>query len=345
MPSVLMTLNTKSPIRVALLTVPESTPMALYGLHEILGSVGFVWPMLTGEKAEVRQMKPELVSAAAQPVLSANGLMIEATAPLGAADIVIVADLALQPDCDPRGRWPVERAWLRERQAAGSVICSVCTGSVMLAEAGILDGIDATTHWAVREIFARHYGKVRLCPERILVPAGDEDRIVTGGGVGAWEDLALYLIARFVGRAEAVRIAKVFLLGDRCDGQLPFARARRSAHHDDRIVADAQAWIADHYMIDQPVSALVARSGLPERTFKRRFRVATGYTAIEYVQTVRIEEAKQLLETTNLPSTEVAANVGYEDATFFRRLFKRQAGVTPARYRRRFAGIGQIQGV
>lgn len=112
----------------------------------------------------------------------------------------------------------------------------------------------------------------------------------------------------------------------------------RSRRHEDAAIADCQLWIAHHYEAANPVARMVARSGLPERTFKRRFRAATGHTPVGYVQALRIEEAKQQLETTTLPTEEIGAAVGYEDPAFFRRLFKRHTGITPGRYRRRFGG-------
>src|SRR5690606_24924363 len=135
---------------------------------------------------------------------------------------------------------------------------------------------------------------------------GDGGRIVTSGGAASWEDLALYLIARYCGPREAVRIAKLFLFGDRAEGQLPFAGARPAQRHNDRVIADAQIWIAGNYGHANPVSHMVARSGLTERTFKRRFAAATGYTPKDYVQTLRIEEAKHLLETTAMATDAVA---------------------------------------
>ena len=205
----------------------------------------------------------------------------------------------------------------------------------LLAEAGLLDGLEATTHWSACPLFAAQYPEVDLRPERILVPAGPEHRVVTGGGYGAWAELALYLVARFSGRREAVRIAKIFLLGDRSDGQLPFASMIRPRQHSDGAIERCQAWVAEHYDTPSPVAGMVEQSGLSPRTFKRRFRAATGYTALEYVQTLRIEEAKHLLETTAEPTDEVALQIGYQDPASFRRRFKAQTGITPARYRQR----------
>jgi len=229
-----------------------------------------------------------------------------------------------------------------QSRITGAVVCSACTGSLLLAEAGLLEGEIATTHWAARDIFRRCYPGVRLAPERILSLAGEADRIVTSGGASSWEDLALYLVARFASNEEAIRIAKMFLFGERPEGQLLFAGARPARRHDDAVVARAQAWIVNNYACESPVAAMVAGSGLAERTFNRRFRAATGYSPIEYVQTLRIEEAKQMLETGGDPVERISFEVGYADPTYFRRLFRRRTGVTPARYRQRFSSVGCI---
>src|SRR5690606_4824824 len=112
----------------------------------------------------------------------------------GAVDVAIVTDLDLEPGIDPRGRWPAECDWLRRVQNEGALICSVCTGAVLLAEAGVLDGAEATTHWAAAPIFATRYPAVQLRAERILCVSGPNDRIVTSGGSGSWTELVLYLI-------------------------------------------------------------------------------------------------------------------------------------------------------
>lgn len=324
---------------IALLVLPESTPASIYGLYEVFQSVGHAWEGLTGEKPAGGRIHPRIVAKDGVAPSSSLGLPITPQAGLGDADVVIVSDLALPLDFAPGGRWPVEAAWLRDRYADGAVICSVCTGTVMLAEAGLLDGHVATTHWSMVDLMERHYPSVRLAPQRILTPSGDGARIVTSGGASAWADLALYLVARYSGGTEAVRAAKIFLLGDHNEGQLPFAGARKAQSHEDAIVADSQTWIAENYHRANPVALMTARSGLPDRTFMRRFKAATGYTPMDYVQTLRIEEAKQLLETGTASVEEIGFEVGYENPNFFRRLFKRMTGVTPARYRQRFSRI------
>jgi transcriptional regulator GlxA family with amidase domain len=329
------------PVSISLLALGETTPATLYGLQEVFSAVGVAWAELTGETGDTRRMQPRIVAAGKQPFMTVIGIPIAphaSIAEVDVSDIVIVTDLSLSPECDPRGRWPEEADWVRRQFARGALVCSVCTGAVFLAESGILGGCEATTHWSAAGLLGRHYPSVRVRPERILCPAGPEHRVITGGGASSWEDLALHLVARFCGAAEAVRIAKIFVIGDRSDGQLPFS-AMGSRSHEDAVIGQCQQWIAEHYGGPHPVSRMVARSGLPERTFKRRFKLATGYAPVDYVQALRMEEAKQILETSDAPTDAVAHMVGYEDPAFFRRLFKRLTGITPARYRQRFRFI------
>lgn len=328
-------------LTIALLALPETTPAALYGLYEVFLSVGRTWEELTGEPAEGRELTPRIVTADGLPVTSSMGFPIAPHGALGAADVIIVTDIVLPPEGPREGQWQRELDWIRDRFAAGAIICTVCTGTAVLAQTGLLAGEEATTHWSAVDYIGERHPDIRLSPQKLLVPAGPADQIVTGGGATAWEDMALYLVARLSSSKEAVRIAKIFLLGDHSEGQLPFAGARKPRVHEDRLIGNAQIWIADNYHRNNPVGLMVANSGLGDRTFARRFRDATGYSPMEYVQTLRVEEAKHMLETTDHSIELIAVQVGYEDPNFFRRLFKRSVGTTPARYRQRFSAIAR----
>ena len=335
------------PLSVSLLALPETTPTALYGLYEVFGAVGRVWEDFTGEAASARRIQATIVSPDGAPFECAMAVPITPGASLDGAvapDVVVVTDLQLAVNEDPRGRWPTVTPWIRRQFERGATVCSVCTGSVLLADAGLLDGSEATTHWSMVRVFRECFPAVRLCPERILSPVGPEHRIITCGGASSWEDLALYLVARYCGEAEAVRTAKVFLFGDRSEGQLPYAAMARHKRTDDALVADCQVWLAGNYASANVVSQLVERTGVAERTLKRRFKAATGQSPLDYAQSLRIEEAKHLLETTRLPTDEIGHGVGYQDPAFFRRLFKRRTGVTPARYRLRFHALAGRHG-
>lgn len=326
------------PLEVQILALPASAPMAIYGLFEVLGSAGRLWPRLTGRAIEGRAIHPTIVARVAQPFPSGIGIPITPQLALRdapAPHVIIVPDVELPMVDDPASAWSEEIAWLQAAAAGTAVICSTCTGSLVLAEAGLLAGRDAASHWSAEPVFRDRYPNVRYRPDRILCDSGLDGRLITSGGASSWQDLALYLIGRFCGAEEAARTSKIFLIGDRSEGQLPFAAMAQPRSHDDAAIAGAQAWIAEHYETANAVAAMEAQSGLSSRTFKRRFRQATGYTPVEYVQALRIEEAKQSLETGGGSVEEIAAEVGYEDPTFFRRLFKRHVGTTPARYRRK----------
>jgi transcriptional regulator GlxA family with amidase domain len=339
-----MAMTQGRPARASLLALPESSGSVLYGLYDVLSLAGHVWSQITGEPECSAGFAVEIVSPSTQLFRCFGGVPVAPQASLAArpkSDLVIVSDFAIPMDFDPTGQWSEAIAWVQGQHAAGATIAAVCTGSVLLAEAGLLDGGRATIHWAYEDLFRRHFPQVTLCLSEVLVTADAGARIVTSGGATSWEDLALHLVARFCGEQEARRVARAFLIGDRSEGQLPYAARTKPRRHDDRAIADCQEWIADHYAAPNPVTRMVECSGLPERSFKRRFRAATGFTPVAYVQALRMEEAKQLLETTDWPTDQIAAAVGYEDPAFFRRLFKRHSGVTPARYRQRCRGLGR----
>lgn len=334
-----------TPLKVSILALPESTPAALYGLYEVFSLAGVTWTQLTGEGEGKPLFDTAIVSADGQGFTCAMGTPIAPHAAIGEVDktdVIIVADLALTPDMDLRARWPQVKEWIRDQYDKGAIVCSVCTGSILLASAGLLEHRQATIHWSACSLLRETFPEVDVKPERIIVPAGDEHRIITSGGASSWEDLSLYLIARLTSRTEAIRTAKVFLFGDRTEGQLPYSMMGPAREHSDAVIADSQTWVAMHYGEANPVALMVRRSGLAERTFKRRFRAATGYSPMDYVQTLRIEEAKQMLETGDEATDLIAHSLGYEDPTFFRRLFKKRTGTTPGRYRQRFQSLARV---
>lgn len=328
--------------RIALLAAPETTPSVLFGLYDVLLSVGGVFPDMTvGEPGE-SLLDVVIVAASAEPFRCFGNVLVEphaAVADIGYVDVAVVCDMYTPIDTPPVGRYPKEIDWLRGVHGGGALVCSVCSGSLVLAEAGLLDGEACACHWAYRDLFRRHYPQVRLTPQSVLNIESEAHGIITAGGVTAWHDLALHLIARLCGREHAIRTAKVYLLAGHEDGQLPFTAMRRRIQKSDAVIADCQAWIAENYAAPNPVAAMTERSALKPRTFARRFRAATGYLPMEYVHGLRIEEAKQIIETESCGLDDVGYRAGYEDPTFFRRLFKRESGLTPAAYRKKFAGL------
>ena len=332
-------LHTSKPVSVDLLACQGVSASSLYGLYDVLASVGAGWETYVTGDAPRPRFKVRIVSDATTTFRCASGIPITPDASLGDAessDIIVVPGMSVSA-AEPLGEAYSELStWLRRAQSDGATIASACTGSLMLAEAGLLDDLEATTHWAFRDLFRRCYPRVRLRPEKSLCCSDVRPDIVTSGGTTAWQELALFLITRHAGLDEAVRAAKFWLLPDRGTLQAPYMAMPLGVPHDDETVRDCQVWISENYATRNPVGAMVRRSGLPPTTFNRRFRRATGYAAIDYVHTVRIEEAKQILETTEASIDNIGSEVGYEDAASFRRLFKRKSGLTPAEYRRLF---------
>lgn len=335
-------MRTEPPLPIAILAMAETTASTLYGMYDLFMSAGRDWPLLMDGTPGAPLFAPVVVSREGRPLRAANGVTLtpdRALADCPPPAAVCVPELAVVPGESIAGRFPAEIDWLRACHAGGSLLATACSGAVMLAEAGLLDGEDATTHWGFCAHLAREYPAVRVHPQRALVAAGEGQRLVMAGGGTTWLDLALYLIARLAGVDEAMHVARLNLIDWHHSGQQPFARLARSRQAEDALIADCQAWLADNYQRPTPVAAMVARSGLPERSFKRRFQLATGMSPMEYVHTLRLEEAKQMLEASTLAVEAVALELGYEDASFFNRLFRREVGLTPAAYRRRFGGM------
>lgn len=328
-----------APISIALLLLPQTTSSTLFGLFDMFASAGRDWSLVVEGAPGEGLAAPRLVAAGGEPVALWNGVPAQPEARLeqaGIPDLVCVPNFMFDPVEGIAGRFPAEAAWLRRCHEAGAVVASSCSGAFLLAEAGLLDGGEATTHWAYCEPMRRHYPGVTLRPNKVLAATGPGQRVITAGGGSSWQDLALYLVARLLGAEHAQRLARLYLVEWHGEGQLPFAVMARSRQSSDRLVAEAQEWLAAHYQEDVPVASLAARSGLSERSFARRFKEATGLAPLDYVHTLRIEEAKQLLERSTMAVEEIAAEIGYADGSFFRRLFRRRVGLTPATYRRKF---------
>jgi transcriptional regulator GlxA family with amidase domain len=328
--------NAKTALIVA---VPETAGSALYGMLDVLVSAGNLWHQLVGVEPEATLISPKIVSPIGDAFECGNGIPVRPELDIKdgpTADIIILPELWLAPDEDLKGRYPELMNWISACYRGGSSIYSACSGAIMLAETGLLDGRQATSHWGYQNLFRVSYPKVRFEPEPNLCFADQSGRIVTAGGTSSWHDLAIHIISKHCSTGEALRIAKVYLLKWHNEGQLPFETLVRRVSHADAMVRQCEEWLIDHYQDTNAVAGAVAHANAAERTLKRRFKAATGTTLMDYVQNLRIEEAKRLLETSQTPFDAIAAEVGYENPGFFRRLFKRRTGLTPSNYRRMF---------
>lgn len=341
---VMRTSAPRKPLEIAILTTGKTTSSTVYGMNDLLCSAGRDWPLITGGEAGQPLIKPTIVSASGEALEVANGGWVKPHRRLSddyRPDVVCILEIAIAPDSQFADELTREIEWLLAYWARGGTIAAACTGSLLIAEAGLLDGEDATTHWGFCEFAGRRYPQIRFHANRALVTSGEGQRLIMAGGGTSWMDLGLYLIARFCSMEEAIRVAKVHLIDWHEVGQQPYAVLSCRGQSEDAVISQCQVWVAEHYDRPSPVNQMMAQSGLSERSFKRRFKQATGMTPMEYVLTLRLEEAKQILETSDIPIEAVAEAVGYQDAGFFGRKFLDRVGMTPTQYRRRFHGLRQ----
>lgn len=223
--------------------------------------------------------------------------------------------------------------WLVRQHAGGASLAAMCTGSFMLAEVGLLDTRRATTHWAFAELFRRRYPQVQLNPQQILC---EDDRLITSGGASAAMDLLLHLIRRFASLELAQQCSRYLLIDNVRSEQSSYVLWSMPKRHGDQGILQVQNWLDEHFGEALLIDELACRFGFGVRNFKRRFKEATGYTPIAYLQTLRLEQAKQLLETTQMSLDSITYKVGYEDSNSFRRLFLKRVGLLPTAYRKKF---------
>jgi transcriptional regulator GlxA family with amidase domain len=222
---------------------------------------------------------------------------------------------------------------LKRLYAAGSTLAGICTGTFFLAESGILNGKTATTHWDLAATFLNRYPEVKLNTSRIITDEGD---LICAGGVYSALDLALYLVEKYASREVAINCAKTLIIDAGRESQSRYSIFTFQKKHKDDQILNIQEWMEANYKTQFTIEGIAASHGMSVRNFKRRFKKATGDSPLVYLQRLRIEAARHLLETGNKTVNEIAVSIGYEDTDFFRKLFKRYLDVTPQAYRQKF---------
>ena len=251
---------------------------------------------------------------------------------LAAADTVVVpgcADVSVPPPAEAIGA-------LREAARRGTRIASICTGAFVLAAAGLLDGLGATTHWVAADALARHFPEIDVRPNVLYV---DNGQILTSAGAAAGIDLCLHLVRRDHGSAAAADAARLSVVPlEREGGQAQFIVHELPPVPQGSIMEPALRWIEQNLETQLTVRQMAAHCGMSERTFNRRFREQTGTTPLQWLLRARVRRAQYLLENTGHGVERIAQQAGFGSPTAFRERFRRVAGVAPQAYRAAFRG-------
>lgn len=244
-------------------------------------------------------------------------------------DLLIIAGLGPVPE----GGFEFDEAlisWLKDCKDKGSAIASVCSGAFLLADTGMLDKRKATTHWQYAALFRQQFPKVDLQIESMLTHDG---HLFCSGGAYAFQDLCLYLIETFFSRALAEACSKLLMIDLAARSQLTFAGLQALKGHNDEQVLSIQNWMESNLTSINSIEELAERFNMSSRNLVRRFKVATNETPSSYMQKLRIEKAKHLLQSSKQNIETIASQVGYLDQQYFRTLFKKLCGLTPNQFR------------
>ena len=323
-------------LSVAVLAVSGGPSIGPAGFMDTLGKADRSWQLEAGA-AWSPLFDVTLVGLDSKPVRCRDGILLQPhrrARDLSTPDLVVVPAFDDENLLDALAENLAWVPWLKAWHARGARVASSCIGAFLLAEAGLLDGRPATTHWMFAETLQSLYPAVNVTSDRLIVDAGDA---ITGGGATTFLSLAIYLVERFGGHERAALARKMLLIDGGRTSQLPYLAYTPVREHGDDLVQQVQDYIDSH--LDAPIRSetLAQMFGVSPRTLSRRFHAATRASVSAYVQQARILLAKKLLETTDQPIEQIRATVGYLDPAAFRRAFRNAAGIAPRQYRNTYA--------
>ena len=313
---------------VTILGLTGSSGTMITGPFDIFYYAGRMWNDILGIK-----MSPfftvEIVNSASKPIPCEGGYTIH---PHRDMHEINKTELILIPSLNEETMKYHEDAipWLLKHYNRGTHIAAMCTGTFLLAGTGLLDHKTATTHWGYTDLFIEMFPNVNLKPERLITDEGD---LYCCGASNACFDLSLYLVEKLVGREIALQTAKVFICDMNRINQSEWAIFRFQKRHKDDSIRNAQEFMEKNYAEIKSVDDLAGKVGMSRRAFERRFKAATGDTPLKYLQRIRVEAAKRMIETQKSSFDEITYQVGYDNSSYFRKIFTKLCNMTPKLYR------------
>lgn len=322
--------------KVTILGLYNTMATTIFGPMDILNQAGRLWNRVSKSR-QTPFFDVTIASADGQPFQSANNIFIQ---PHCSIETIQQTDLIIIPSATYVEKIiekdPEIIPWIRRQYNQGAHVASICTGVFLLAETGLLDGRSATLHWGFTDMFREKYPQIPLRHDQMYI---DHGRLYCSAGVSAGMDLSLYLVEKFCGSRAAIESAKTMVLDMGREIQTPYTCFFVSKDHGDALIIRAQEWVEQHYTQTIDYQGLAQKFQISRRSLERRFKQAVGVTPLRYLQKLRVEYAKRLLEEGIQNFSEITYQVGYEDISFFRKLFIRLTGLKPKEYQQRFTGV------
>lgn len=325
------------PYKVIVLGFDGVLGSVLAGALDLFSFTGVSWQRFLDQEVAPR-FTVQIASLGGQDIRCSNRLIMQAHCDINE---VIECDLLLIPTIGDS----IDKVLLQNDLLIAHIvrlantkadIASNCSGAFWLAKAGLLDGRAATTHWGYADKFKRDYPQVDLQQNQFVTQS---DNIFCAAGGSAFYDLALLLIERYCGREISTQVAKTQIIDSKRGNQNSYTNVTLYKPHSDQLVKKVQDYIENNFEQALSVSLLATQVNITPRTLNRRFQSALSLRPIEYIQAVRIEQAKRLLEARDVTIKSLADQVGYSDISSFTRLFKRATELTPKEYQDKFSRI------
>lgn len=317
-------------MRIAILDYRNAVPTCVTGPADIWGGLNRMYPLVTGMQLK-ESIGIDFISVIDDKIVR-RSLGEDRFRQLAGKDefrLIIIPAMRYDKIDEVLNRERRLIEWLKKQRSKGADLASICIGAFLLAETGLLNGKKATTNWLFAEQFRQRYPSIEVQDDKIIV---DEGTVCSCGGAFSFTSFMIYLIEKMLGHQEAVMASKILMINAHDDSQLAFSVFRFQHDHADDSIKKIQRFIEANYPEVINLEKLAADHHMSVRNFIRRFRQATGNTPLEYLQRVRIEAAKKLLENTREGIENIALQCGYEDISFFRKIFRRQVHMTPKEY-------------
>lgn len=325
--------NPPNIIRIGILVYPDCAPSSAVAVVDIF-SVANAMVQFRPASEHLR-FDTEWLSAEGGTVTCDGGLAFPTRrVEAGRHDVLMVPGMVHGDTRSlKKGQLGPECAALQRYAQGGGLIASNCSGTFVLAEAGLLEGRRATTSWWLARLFRKQYPQIELVTEELVILDGP---ILSSGAVTAYIDLGLWIVGHFGGDALRQMSAKILAADSKRSSQAPYISAAMEQGGGHAVVERARRWLTQHMDQEWSMSALAAYCNTSPRTLLRRFQKAVGLSPVQYTQQLRVERAKGLLESTTLSLEDITERCGYANVSTFSTVFKRWAQVTPREYRNRF---------